>query len=136
MKVVNYNDCISHIEKKYKIKTRGYKHKKFKGVYFDYWHSILDLYSDEIKNPCEVKINLSKIVNDGDCIKPETLIFMATQLKRIKDRNPELVPDLIEHFSDSMIVARRDWREIITNHIREDFSDYIVNDEILFYIEW
>ncbi len=134
--MIDYNECIDHIEKKYKIKTRGYKHKDFKGIYFDFWHSLLGLYGDEISNPCEIEVNLNDLVNKADALTGKTLLNIASMQIKLEKLDHEHCSYLSEQVAELAIRSRADWRERIVSLIRAEYSEHIKNDLITFRISW
>jgi len=67
----NYNSCVKYINKKYDIDIRDYAGKpggkgNTKTIHFDFWHWILHHYIDSIQNPCELTLNIDKMIKLAD----------------------------------------------------------------------
>jgi hypothetical protein len=73
-KELDYNEMVKAVEKKCKIKFRGYGRTKKQddnneGVYLDFWHVVLATH-DEIVNPCSIELDLVKILLHQKHIAP------------------------------------------------------------------
>jgi len=134
--MLDFNEMVKTVEKEHKIKFRGYGRTKkqdtnCEGVYLDFWHEIVATH--EISNPCEIEIDLIRILTFKQHFPDEDKSLLRTSALG-KEK-----ADLFIKERECEILDRNDisWKLDIISNINKSYPFAISADmKLNVFIEW
>lgn len=136
MRELDYHEMVKAVEKKHKIKFRGYGRTKkqehnCEGVYLDFWHVVLATH-DEITNPCSIELDLAKVLLHQKHIAPWFEPALIKSLGEVAAKE-ELALNV------TRLDAENDpkWRLDIVYKIMQTYPEYVSSGmKMNVYISW
>ena len=133
--MIDYHEMVKKVEKECGIKFRGYgrtdkQEDNCDGHYLDFWHLINETH-DDIENPCEIELDLSKVLKVKRVFNKDLRLLMIESLGKIEgEKEIKIVQDGFDAVNCPL------WKIDIIAAINNTYPGLIKDMKIAVHIDW